>query len=513
MVATPSETTTYQVETTDLDGCTFTDTVTVRVRQSEPLVVTSTKTDLCPGDVATLKVNQKGTFQWEPEYALSSIVGTEVEAFPKETTTYTVTGKDPRGCPLKGQVTLDVKNSSKLTVTAQDPKICKGGSTLLTASHGRNYRWSPADDLDKTTGPIVKATPKMTTTYTVMSDGENCGNTQSVTVEVVAPSQIKMTPTSARICKGDQIAITAEGATSYEWDAAKGLSNTVGRSVIMAPAQTTSYRVHGRDSLGCETEGAITVVVDEGDFLSVSSSVGTICEDDEVDLLAEGAISYQWQEQAGLRALESARTSAQPSENSEYRVIGRNEYGCTDTATVRVAVSSIQPAFKLSTTKIDLAKDYGMVQFNDQTLGATAWLWEFGTGSLSLEQNPTHVYTEPGIYKVKLHVTNGICDKIVTQTIEVENSSSLEDLEDEGQISISDRPANGIVNLAMNSPRNMYLRLRLLDNSGTQLLAGALRLKTGLYQQQLDLTGFDKGIYHIQLTDGKETLTRQIQYQ
>lgn len=512
VLASPSKTTTYQVETTDLDGCTFTDTLTVHVRQTEKLVATADQSTICPGDITSLKINQKGVFNWEPAYGLSNTVGTEIDAFPKETTSYTITGKDQQGCTLSAQVTISVNRASKLKLNAQDPQICKGGATLLTASNGRNYKWSPTTGLDKTSGPIVRAAPKTTTTYTVISEGEGCANTQSVTVEVVPPNPIQLLPASARICQGDVVSVKAEGANTYVWDAEIGLSNTVGESVVIAPSQTTSYRVHGRDSLGCETEGAITVVVEEGDFLSVSSSLGTICEEDEVELLAEGAISYEWQKQEGIRALETARTYAQPTETSEYRVIGKNSYGCTDTASVKVAVSSLKPEFKISTTRIDLAKDHGFVQFNDETPGATAWLWDFGTGSLSETQNPTHVYTEPGVYNVKLHVTNGICNKIVSQTILVENSSSLEDISDEGMISISDRPSNGIVNLQVESPRKMYLRLRLLDDSGTQLLAGALRIKSGSYQQQLDLSGYDKGIYHIQVTDGKETLTQKIQY-
>ncbi len=49
------------------------------------------------------------------------------------------------------------------------------------------------------------------------------------------------------------------------------------------------------------------------------------------------------------------------------------------------------------------------VAFQDQsTLGATQWLWNFGDGSTSTQQNPTHTYSNPGLYQVCLTV-QGVC--------------------------------------------------------------------------------------------------------
>jgi gliding motility-associated-like protein len=48
-------------------------------------------------------------------------------------------------------------------------------------------------------------------------------------------------------------------------------------------------------------------------------------------------------------------------------------------------------------------------QFIDQSLGAKSWFWDFGDGSTSTEQNPSHTYASPGIYTVWQTVTNGQC--------------------------------------------------------------------------------------------------------
>ncbi|GAA4369507.1 hypothetical protein GCM10023185_43190 [Hymenobacter saemangeumensis] len=49
------------------------------------------------------------------------------------------------------------------------------------------------------------------------------------------------------------------------------------------------------------------------------------------------------------------------------------------------------------------------VQFTDQSTGApTSWLWDFGDGNTSTQQNPSHQYTATGTYTVSLTVTNSI---------------------------------------------------------------------------------------------------------
>ena len=49
------------------------------------------------------------------------------------------------------------------------------------------------------------------------------------------------------------------------------------------------------------------------------------------------------------------------------------------------------------------------VQFSDKTIGnATSWLWDFGDGTTSDIQNPSHSYSTGGIYTVSLISSNGV---------------------------------------------------------------------------------------------------------
>ena len=57
------------------------------------------------------------------------------------------------------------------------------------------------------------------------------------------------------------------------------------------------------------------------------------------------------------------------------------------------------------------------VSFNDKSVDAARWLWDFGFGVMSSEQNPTITFTDTGVYIVSLMVTNtyGCSDKLSTE--------------------------------------------------------------------------------------------------
>lgn len=69
----------------------------------------------------------------------------------------------------------------------------------------------------------------------------------------------------------------------------------------------------------------------------------------------------------------------------------------------------------------------GDIQFTDQSTNSpTSWLWDFGDGNTSTQQNPTHSYTATGTYTVSLTATNafGSDDEIKTSYIDVNLSGA-----------------------------------------------------------------------------------------
>jgi PKD repeat protein len=58
----------------------------------------------------------------------------------------------------------------------------------------------------------------------------------------------------------------------------------------------------------------------------------------------------------------------------------------------------------------------GTISFSDASLNSpTSWLWNFGDGNTSTQQNPTHTYGASGVYSVSLTASNAFGNNILTK--------------------------------------------------------------------------------------------------
>lgn len=65
------------------------------------------------------------------------------------------------------------------------------------------------------------------------------------------------------------------------------------------------------------------------------------------------------------------------------------------------------------------------VQFENKTLEASSYQWNFGDGGSSTEINPTHIYEEAGIFEVQLTAFNDAGDASRTASITINESTIL----------------------------------------------------------------------------------------
>ena len=86
------------------------------------------------------------------------------------------------------------------------------------------------------------------------------------------------------------------------------------------------------------------------------------------------------------------------------RLIVKDHYGCRDTvdSTVTVHVTPLS-AFTLMNSYNGIP---GNVKLNNQSTGASAYLWDFGNGKTSNDTNPVAIFAESGTYMISLISTN-----------------------------------------------------------------------------------------------------------
>ena len=193
--ASPTATTMYYVLGTDGNGCKSKASGTVTVN-GLPQIIVSGKNEICKGDANTLTASGGvgSTYKWS-----TGATGNSIAASPANPTNYFVTGTDSYGCKSTVSYTVKVNQLPTVTITSTpDPAvICNVTSITLNVlgNNIKNYKWSPANGLDKTSGSTVIASPNIQGTYTYsvsVTDLNGCINTatQKVIVGTIPDASI-----------------------------------------------------------------------------------------------------------------------------------------------------------------------------------------------------------------------------------------------------------------------------------------------------------------------------------
>lgn len=195
-------------------------------------------------------------------------------------------------------------------------------------------------------------------------------------------------------------------AVSWLWEFGDGSTSTLKNPVhTFKQLPSSDVKLTITDTIGCQA--SITkpnVVVFKTDF-SVSASRG--CAPLKVDFtdLSVNASTWHWNFGDG-----AVSTSQNPSHvysnNGIYPVqlISSTSTGCTDTMTFNSVITNKPTANFISKNPTNCSPT--LVSFTDSSLNAVSWIWDFGDGSSSNNQNPAHIYNIPGLYTIKLVVAN-----------------------------------------------------------------------------------------------------------
>jgi gliding motility-associated-like protein len=103
--------------------------------------------------------------------------------------------------------------------------------------------------------------------------------------------------------------------------------------------------------------------------------------------------------------------------------------GFTNTITKSNYIQVLGPNVNFTTTNTTVGCPDLTINFEDQTVPsspAVSWAWNFGDGSVSNLQNPTHTYTTYGSYDVSLTVTDlDGCSRTLTKQAFVDTSDTI----------------------------------------------------------------------------------------
>lgn len=341
-------------------------------------------------------------------------------------------------------ITITVGTGPLVTVTPPST-ICVGESIVLSASGATTYTW----DNGLGVGNGFSVAPTVTTTYNVVGNSGNCiSSPASVTVTVVAAPAISFVASESIICLNETATITASGATTYTWGANPSIVSTNGNTITVNPSVNTTFSVQG--AIGtCVGTAQITISVESAPIINAGSDV-SVCSNAPVTLVASGGSNYQWSQgiQNGVPFL---ATSSQT-----YSVSGTSPNGCvgSDEVVVTVVPGPV-PSFESNqqTGCFPLTVD-----FTSTSVGGNEFQWNFGDGTTSVMQNPSHTFTLQNCHAVSLTITsiNGCQATLTLQDYVCPDEQPVAAFSvNPGELDLAN-PTVGIVNMSSNAATYLW---------------------------------------------------------
>ncbi|MDG1913732.1 MAG: glycine-rich protein [Crocinitomix sp.] len=227
-----------------------------------------------------------------------------------------------------GQVIITILCNA-LTITASEESICIGQEVTLTAV-------SDVDGEITWEGDIENGVPFIPdelgiVEFTVSSDGDgDCAGAINVAVWNYPDVEIDYEGPDP-ICFGDEITLSGDGATDYEWelDVEDGEPFVPGVGVI-------DYTVIGTAGPGCQDIESITIEVFEAADISAFVTDDQACFGQSITLTGTGGETYMWSPDEIEDGVAFTPTDAG---TYSYYVTGTDANGCTDQDSVEVFIN------------------------------------------------------------------------------------------------------------------------------------------------------------------------------
>jgi len=234
--------------------------------------------------------------------------------------------------------------------------ICPGASTILGASGGTLYAWSPSVGLSATNIFNPTASPSLTTTYTVtVTNASGCTASDNVIVTV------NQTPTAnagndISIANGTSTSLTGSasggsGSYSYSWSPSSSLINAnIQNPTTTLLSSTTVYTLSVTDNVtGCISTDQVTIII-TGSALSANAYTNptSICAGQNTQLSVVpsgggGTYTYNWASNPAGFGSTIANPTASPGGNTTYLVTVSDGFNSV-IATTNVTVNPLPNA-------------------------------------------------------------------------------------------------------------------------------------------------------------------------
>jgi gliding motility-associated-like protein len=336
------------------------------------------------------------------------------------------TATDNGAPPASNVVTLNITVSEIVDpVISGELTYCLPGSVQLSldsAFRYADYEWSEGSTYPDS---IINVG---TGAYTITAYNEfGCSRTDSVFIQDVGNPVTSQLSENITCYGADNGSINVQtdypASVQFIWENETGdiLQQTnapTGTDSLTALAPGTYY-LTTTDSLGCVNIDTLSITQPDS-VIIINTTNPETCEENNGDAsltVSGGTTPYQYQWPANV----SSSNFADSLNAGTYIVTITDNNNCVYTDTITVTEVASPTSNFTTTPPIVLANE--TINFTDSSTTngdsvITIWNWDFGDGTTSTDQNPTHSYADTGYHTVTLITTNSIgCTDTIIQDI------------------------------------------------------------------------------------------------
>lgn len=359
------------------------------------------------------------------------------------------------------QVTLTVKNDNctntytrtvfvideKAAFTSVDTVICRNQSVSFSPvgiNHPNisSWHWNFGDGSFSASDSIASHAYTAAGNYSpslTITDLFGCTNQATIPIKIYGPKANFSSSTGISCLPGNLITFndlsTGDGThpiVKWEWAFGDGAKDSSGNSPIKySYSAVGNYEVSllVKDESGCSDwvakPAAVIISQPDADFFSADTITCTGRAINFTNTSVGTNLQYAW-------SFGDGNTSGSSNPIHSYGAIGTypiqlivtDQYGCKDSLYRNNYISISYPKARFTISDSVSSCPPLLVNFAHQSSDYTSLVWDFGDGTISTLDSPSHFYTTAGIYYPTLTVRGpGGCTDVATKRIEIKGPS------------------------------------------------------------------------------------------